>query len=150
MKEFSMMKVVAVSVSSEKGVKKDNVPEITVVVDSGVENDAHAGLFPQRQVSLLAQESIDVMVRRGLTLAPGDFAENITTSGLELHVLPLGARLKIGPEAVLEVSQIGKSCHHGCAVRQTAGSCIMPTHGIFGRVIRPGRIRPGDAIAVEA
>ncbi|MDR2946500.1 MAG: MOSC domain-containing protein [Candidatus Adiutrix sp.] len=144
------MKVVAVSVSAHKGVKKDNVPEIRVLLDQGVENDAHAGFDPKRQVSLLAQESIDIMKAQGLPeLRPGDFAENITTSGLELHTLPLGAVFRIGPEAVLELSQIGKTCHHGCAIKQTTGSCIMPTQGIFGRVVKEGPIRPGDTIVIE-
>jgi MOSC domain-containing protein YiiM len=144
------MKVLAVSISAQKGVKKINQPQIKVLLEQGVENDAHIGAEPLRQVSLLAQESIDIMKNQGLPgLLPGDFAENITTEGLELHTLPLGTRLRLGPEAVLVVSQIGKTCHHGCAIKQTAGSCIMPTHGIFGRVETPGLIRPGDSIAVE-
>ncbi|MDR1044275.1 MAG: MOSC domain-containing protein [Candidatus Adiutrix sp.] len=143
------MKVLAVSISERQGTKKENQEQIVVLKDRGVANDAHLGLDPKRQVSLLAQESVEIMKRQGLDLRPGDFAENITTEGLELHTLPLGARLKIGPEAVLEVSQIGKTCHHGCAIRQSAGSCIMPSHGIFGRVRTPGRIRPGDEIVVE-
>ncbi len=143
------MKVVAVSTSLKKGVKKDNVPEIRLLKDHGVEGDAHAGPDPKRQVSLLALESIETMrAQTGLSLNPGDFAENITTEGLELHALPLGTRLAIGPEAVLEVSQIGKTCHHGCAIKQSAGSCIMPTRGIFGRVIREGAIRPQDEITI--
>ncbi len=141
------MKVAAVSTSLEKGVKKNNVPEIRLLLDQGVAGDAHAGLDPKRQVSLLAMESIEIMrSQTGLALNPGDFAENISTEGLELHTLPLGTRLRIGPEAVLEVSQIGKTCHHGCAIKQSTGSCIMPTHGIFGRVAREGTIRPGDEI----
>ncbi len=144
------MKVLAVSLSAETGVVKENKPQIRVLLDQGVENDAHLGLDPTRQVSLLAQESIEIMKQRGLlTLKPGDFAENITTEGLELHTLPIGTRLRLGPEAVLAVSQIGKTCHHGCAIKQTTGSCIMPTHGIFGRVVVPGVIRPGDDIVVE-
>lgn len=143
------MKVIAVSTSAVKGVKKENVPQITLVADSGVAGDAHAGVDPKRQVSLLAQESIDLAAAKsGLRFKPGDFAENITTAGLELHTLPLGTRLKIGGEAVLEVSQIGKTCHTGCAIKQATGECIMPTRGIFGRVAVPGTIRPGDAITV--
>jgi MOSC domain-containing protein YiiM len=143
------MKVIAVSTSRETGVKKTNVPEIRLVMDRGVMDDAHAGLDPKRQVSLLAMESIDIMrAQTGLTLNPGDFAENITTEGQELHTLPLGTRLKIGDEAILEVSQIGKTCHHGCAIKQSTGSCIMPTHGIFGRVIQEGAIHPGDEIVL--
>jgi MOSC domain-containing protein YiiM len=148
--EVIIMKVVAVSTSQKTGVKKENVPEIRLVLDNGVAGDAHAGLDPKRQVSLLALESIDIMrAQTNLTLNPGDFAENITTTGLELHTLPLGTLLKIGAQAVLAVSQIGKTCHHGCAIKQSTGSCIMPTHGIFGRVVTEGVIRPGDTITVE-
>ncbi len=143
------MKVLAVSISAQKGVKKENQAVIDLVLDQGVAGDAHLGLDPRRQVSLLARESIDLMTAEGLELSPGDFAENITTEGLELHTLPLGTRLLIGPQAVLEVSQIGKTCHHGCAIKQTTGSCIMPTHGIFGRVVAAGSIRPGDPIEVK-
>ena len=142
------MKVLAVSTSLKKGVKKINQPQIKVLLDQGVEGDAHIGLEPKRPVSLLAQESVDLMLKELPNLKPGDFAENITTQGLELHTLPLGSRLRIGPEAVLEVSQIGKTCHHGCAIKQTTGSCIMPTQGIFGRVIAEGIIKPGDEITL--
>ena len=144
------MKVLAVSTSVEKGVKKINQVQIKVLPDQGVEGDAHLGIDPRRQVSLLAQESVDLMKSELPELKPGDFAENITTEGLELHTLPLGTRLRIGPEAVLEVSQIGKTCHHGCAIKQSTGSCIMPSRGIFGRVLVEGLIRPGDEIVVEA
>ena len=143
------MKVLAVSTGAALGVKKENQPEITLIRDFGAAGDAHAGLDPRRQVSLLAWESIELMAGRGLEPAPGDFAENITTEGLELHTLPLGAILKLGPSARLEVSQIGKTCHHGCAVKTILGDCIMPRRGIFGRVVSPGPIRPGDAIEVE-
>jgi len=143
------MRVLAVSTSARTGVKKENQERIDLVLDQGVAGDAHLGLDPKRQVSLLAQESVDLMKKEGLELHPGDFAENITTEGLELHTLPLGTRLRLGPEAVLEISQIGKTCHHGCAIKQSTGSCIMPTQGIFGRVIQTGSIRPGDAITVE-
>ncbi len=142
------MKVFAVSTSRETGVKKENAPEVRLALAKGIEGDAHAGLSPKREVSLLALESIETMRDKGLTLQPGDFAENITTVGVELHTLPLGTRLEIGAEAVLEVSQIGKTCHHGCAIKQTTGSCIMPTHGIFGKVVKEGLIRPGDEIRI--
>lgn len=144
------MKVLAVSTSEEKGVKKINQAQIKILLDQGVEGDAHLGLEARRQVSLLAQESVELMKKELPGLKPGDFAENITTEGLELHTLPLGTRLKIGPEAVLEVSQIGKTCHHGCAIKQSTGSCIMPSRGIFGRVMAEGVIRPGDEIVLEA
>ncbi len=147
MKEGTKGRVVAVSVSREKGVQKENVPVIRLLPDFGVEGDAHAG--SERQVSLLAQESIDKMKTAGLILNPGDFAENITTLGLDVPGLPVGARLALGPEAEVEVTQIGKSCHHGCAIRQTVGDCVMPREGVFVRVLKGGAVRPGETIEVR-
>jgi MOSC domain-containing protein YiiM len=139
--------VVAVSTSATKGVKKDNAPEVRVVENFGLEGDAHAGDW-HRQVSLLAVESIDKMRRRGLDLQPGDFAENLTTQGIDIPNLPVGTRLRIGNEVVLEVTQIGKACHHGCAIKQAVGDCVMPREGIFARVLRGGMIHPADLIEV--
>lgn len=140
--------VVAVSVSAQKGVVKENVPEITLVVEHGVAGDAHAE-GGKRQVSLLAQESIDKMRAKGAAVKPGDFAENITTRGLPLDSLPVGTRLRLGAEAQVVISQIGKACHHGCAIRELVGDCIMPREGVFARVLRGGVVRPGDPIIVE-
>ncbi|MBW2061807.1 MAG: MOSC domain-containing protein [Deltaproteobacteria bacterium] len=141
------MKVVAVSISRAKGVKKENVPFSRLIVNHGLEDDAHAGDW-HRQVSLLAQESIDKMKAEGLDLAPGDFAENITTQGLDLTGLKIGTRVRIGPEAVLELTQIGKECHSGCAILKAVGKCVMPTEGVFFKVITPGKVRPGDEIVI--
>lgn len=102
-----------------------------------------------RQVSLLAVESIEKMKALGLDVGPGDFAENITTSGINLVDLPLGTRLKIGPEAVGEVTQIGKECHSRCAIYYQAGDCVMPREGIFIRILKGGTIRAGDTIEVD-
>lgn len=140
-------RVVAVSISRTTGVSKDNIPEAEVVVGFGLRGDAHGGDW-HRQVSLLAQESIDQMRARGWQLRPGDFAENITTRGLDLANLPVGTRLRIGAAVELEVTQIGKACHHGCAIRQQVGDCVMPREGIFARVLQGGIIRPGDPIEV--
>jgi MOSC domain-containing protein YiiM len=140
-------RIVAVSVSKTKGVKKTNVPQARVVVGHGLEGDAHAGDW-HRQISLLAQESIDRMQQMGLILAPGDFAENLTTSGLEVFTLPIGVKLRIGPEVELEVTQIGKTCHQGCAIREQVGDCVMPREGIFTRVLVGGVVQPGDPIEV--
>ena len=140
-------RIVAVSVSATTGVKKDNVTQVRVVVNFGLEGDAHAGDW-HRQVSLLAQESIDKMRQRGLTLQPGDFAENITTQGIDLPNLPVGTRLRLGDEVELEVTQIGKACHHGCAIKQAVGDCVMPREGIFARVLRGGLVHPADRIEV--
>lgn len=140
-------KVLRVSISDEKGVPKKNVEEVRLMVEWGVEGDAHAGAW-HRQVSLLAMESIKKMQEKGLEVRPGDFAENITTEGLDLLSLPIGTRLRVGGEALLEVTQIGKECHIGCAIFQQVGQCIMPTEGIFARVIEGGKVRPGDLIQV--
>ncbi|MCX7911504.1 MAG: MOSC domain-containing protein [Dehalococcoidales bacterium] len=140
--------VVAVCVSKKKGTSKQPVPEIAVKENYGVVGDAHAEEGAVRQVSLLAMESIARMQGKGFSFKPGDFAENITTQGIDLARLAIGARLRVGGEVVLEVSQIGKECHTACAVRRLVGDCIMPREGIFARVIRGGRIRPEDPVAV--
>ena len=139
--------VVAVCVSSEKGVRKRPVEVVSVVPEHGIEGDAHAGAT-HRQMSLLAEESIEKMRASGLELAPGDFAENITTRGIDLPGLPVGTRLNINA-VELEVSQIGKECHAACEIREIVGDCIMPREGIFARVISGGKIRPGDTIKVN-
>jgi MOSC domain-containing protein YiiM len=116
--------------------------------EHGVEGDAHAGAW-HRQVSLLAQESIDKMTAQGLDVGPGDFAENVTVSGVEVAALPLGTTLELG-EALVEVTQIGKECHTRCAIYQQAGDCVMPREGIFVRVLRGGRVAPGEVVRVRA
>ncbi len=141
-----MAKVVAVCTSPDKGMRKKNVGE-AMIVSTGIEGDAHAGDW-HRQVSLLAMESIDKMTAKGLDVGPGDFAENITTEGIELTILPIGTRLRLG-EALLEVSQIGKTCHSHCAIYEQAGDCVMPREGIFGKVLEGGRVAVGDSVAVE-
>lgn len=140
-------RVAAVSMSNRKGVVKHNVPEAHLLVEHGLAGDAHAGGW-HRQVSLLAIESIDKMRAAGADVKPGDFAENITTRGIAVDALPIGTHLKIGAEAELVVTQIGKACHKGCAIRDLVGDCIMPREGIFARVIKGGRVRPGDVIEV--
>lgn len=143
-------KVIGVNISKEKGVIKESIPEGFFQEDHGLVGDAHAGKW-HRQVSLLAQESIDKMTKIGIEgLCSGKFAENITTEGLILHKLKVGTRLKIG-ETIQEVTQIGKECHSGCAIKVQVGQCIMPTEGIFTRVIQSGEIKVGDSIfSVEA
>jgi len=140
-----MAKVVAVSVSEKKGMRKTNVTSARVVEDFGIEGDAHASSDWHRQVSMLAIESIDKMRKAGLDVGPGDFAENITTEGIDLVSLPIGARLRIG-DIEGEVSQIGKECHDRCAIYKQAGDCVMPREGIFMKVIRGGVIAPGDEV----
>jgi cyclic pyranopterin phosphate synthase len=140
--------VVTVNVSAAKGERKKPVPEVTLKEQHGIVGDAHAGDW-HRQVSLLAQESIDTMVEKGLDVGPGDFAENITTMGIEVFTLPIGTTLDLG-EALVQVTQIGKECHSRCAIYHQAGDCVMPREGIFVRVLRGGRVASGDAIKVLA
>ena len=138
----------AVCISDVKGVVKKPVPEITVRINHGIEGDAHAGDW-HRQVSLLADESVDKLRDRIPELSAGVFAENILTRGICLYELPVGTRLRIG-KTLLEVTQIGKICHDsGCAIRKQTGDCVMPREGIFAIVIEEGVIKAGDDIAVE-
>ncbi len=143
-----MGKVISLNISKKKGVNKEPVDSVNLRVDHGIEGDAHAGDW-HRQVSLLAQESIDFMRAKGLELEPGAFAENITTEGIELATLPIGTKLSAG-KVELEVTQIGKKCHKGCAIFQQVGDCIMPREGIFAKVLKPGTITAGDDITVLA
>ena len=142
-----MGRVVAVSVSEKKGMRKKNVEKAYCKRDYGIDGDAHASSDWHRQVSLLAVESIEKMRDAGLDVGPGDFAENVTTEGVDLVSLPLGTRLRVG-EAEGEVSQIGKKCHSHCAIYELAGDCIMPKEGIFIKVSRSGWIRPGDEVVL--
>ena len=139
--------VVSINTSEYTGVIKKPVKEATFL-EGGIQQDAHFGKSEIKQVSLLAEESIDKLRAMGMELNPGMFAENITTEGIELHTLPVGTRLRIG-ETIQEVSQIGKECHTGCAIKQTTGTCVMPTEGIFTRVIKGGIVRPGDPIEIQ-
>ena len=141
-----MAKVKAVCISEKKGTRKTEVPSINVVVNHGIVGDAHAGNW-HRQISLLAEESIDNMRQSGLVLTPGAFAENIVTEGIELKSLAVGTKLKVG-NTVLEVTQIGKECHNDCEIKKSAGKCVMPTEGIFAIVITEGIISPGDDVEV--
>ena len=139
--------IVAVSLSKKKGIRKENMPEGLLVEEHGFEGDAHAGRW-HRQVSLLAIESIDKIRAKGLDVGPGDFAENITTRGIDLVHLPVGTQLKVGENVLMEVTQIGKECHTRCAIYYQAGDCVMPREGIFTRVLKGGTVKEGDPIAV--
>lgn len=143
-----MTKIVAVCKSEKKGTRKTPQAEITIEKDYGVAGDAHADCQTHRQVSLLAMESIDKMRGKGLELHPGDFAENLTTQGIDLCSLPIGTKFRVGKGVVLEMTQIGKECHKGCAIRELVGDCIMPREGIFAKVIRGGTVKPGDTIKI--
>jgi molybdenum cofactor synthesis domain-containing protein len=143
-----MAKIVAVCTSTEKGQRKNNVGESMLIKNLGLEGDAHAG-FAHRQVSLLAEESIAKMTAKGLDVGPGDFAENLTTTGIDLAGLPIGTRLQAGPEAILRVTQIGKECHDRCAIYYQAGDCVMPREGIFAEVLAGGKIKVGDGLDIK-
>ncbi len=143
-----MAKIIAVCRSEKKGTRKEAVAEGRLKENYGLSGDAHADLNTHRQVSLLAVESINKMRSLGLDIGPGDFAENLTTEGIELILLSLGTRLKVGEAAILEVSQIGKKCHSGCAIFRQVGKCVMPKEGVFARVIREGVVKPGDEVKV--
>lgn len=138
--------VLAVCTSLNKGERKKPVPTVELVVEHGIAGDAHAGDW-HRQVSLLAQESIDKMRAMGLSVSAGDFAENITTTGIDLVSLPIGSRLSLG-SALLEVTQIGKECHTRCAIYYQAGDCVMPKEGIFARVLAGGVVAAGTGIVL--
>ncbi len=140
-------RIVAVSVSDRKGVVKHNVTWARLVVDRGLEGDAHAE-GGCRQVSLLSKASIEKMIALGAAVRPGDFAENLTVDGISVMDLPVGTRLKVGPEAEVEITQIGKACHQGCAIREQVGDCVMPREGVFARILKGGVVSPGDMIEV--
>ncbi|WP_429885252.1 MOSC domain-containing protein [Geoalkalibacter halelectricus] len=140
--------VVAVCTSPGKGERKKDVGQGVLVADHGLEGDGHGGDW-HRQVSLLGMESIAKMRAAGLDVGPGDFAENLTTRGLDLCRLPLGTVLQVGAEALLEITQIGKICHDRCAIYYQAGDCVMPKEGIFAVVRRGGPVAKGDALIVR-
>lgn len=141
-----MAKVIAVCRSDKKGTRKQVVPEGSFKEEFGMLTDAHADCNTHRQVSLLATESIEKMRQLGLNVGPGDFAENLTTEEIDLVTLPVGTRLAVGKNVVLEISQIGKECHTRCAIFQQVGTCIMPEEGVFARVIKGGTVTAGDDI----
>ena len=141
-------KVFAVCISANKGERKKPVEVVELKENHGIVGDAHSGEW-HRQVSLLAMESIQKMQQKGLDVVSGDFAENITTEGIDLPSLPIGTRLAIG-ETLAEVTQIGKECHTRCSIYYQAGDCVMPREGIFVKIIKGGHVKKGDAIEVVA
>lgn len=142
-----MGEILAVCISDKRGIQKKPVPVINCVKDHGIKEDAHAGDW-HRQISLLADESAAIMREKGVSIGPGDFAENVLTRGIEVKTLPIGTRMRVGDSVVLEVTQIGKECHQHCAIYQAAGDCVMPREGIFAIVIEEGAIKAGDEINV--
>ena len=143
-----MATILAVNISEKKGTPKKSIPEGILIENFGLEGDAHAGKW-HRQISLLAVESIEkAKGMRTDGLCHGVFAENLTTEGITLYTLPVGTLLSVGDESILEVTQIGKECHEGCAISKLVGQCVMPREGIFAKVIKGGTVRPGDKIRV--
>jgi len=137
--------IVSVNLSERKTVRKTPGTAGMLVLDRGFEGDAHAGDW-HRQVSLLAKESIGKMQAKGLDVDKGDFAENITTEGIDLLALPVGSVLRLSRGPVLEISQIGKVCHNKCAIYYQAGDCVMPREGVFAVVREAGPVEVGDTI----
>ncbi len=127
--------------------RKKNIGRGVLIENHGLEGDAHSGPW-HRQVSLLALESINKMIDKGLNVGPGDFAENLTVEGIDLVSLPLGSKLKIGEDCIAEVTQIGKECHNRCSIYYQAGDCVMPREGIFVKIIRGGAVKVGDIIEI--
>jgi len=146
--KIEMMKIVAVCISNKKGCKKKAVAEGTLKRGYGIIGDAHANNDSHRQVSLLAISSIEKMRKMGAEVGPGDFAENLTIEGIELFTLPVGTRLGIGDDIILEMTQIGKECHDHCAIFKQVGTCVMPTEGVFTKVIKGGVVKVGDKLEI--
>ncbi|MGB3211661.1 MAG: MOSC domain-containing protein [Desulforhopalus sp.] len=142
-----MSRIKAISISDRKGIRKKNIDSTHLIAGSGLQDDAHAGKW-HRQVSFLAEESIETMRAKGLDVVAGNFAENITTEGLDLTSLAVGVHLKIG-ESELVISQLGKICHTRCAIYHQAGDCVMPREGIFAVVVKGGSIQVGDGIEIQ-
>jgi molybdopterin adenylyltransferase len=147
MKETQRGKVLAVNISEDKGTKKTNIQSCSLLKDFGLRGDAHAGPW-HRQVSLLANESIEKMRAKGLNVGHGDFAENITTEAVDLVHLPIGTEIRIGNSVILRVTQIGKECHERCAIYYQAGDCVMPKEGIFAEVVSEGEVKVEDEIVI--
>jgi MOSC domain-containing protein YiiM len=141
------VKIVSIAVSKKKGTPKTPVEEAYLSKDHGLEGDAHAGPW-HRQVSLLASESIEEARRQGLDVGFGDFAENIATTGIDWKNIPIGTRVRLGGDVIIEITQIGKECHNRCAIYYKAGDCIMPREGVFARVLIEGPIKCGDPIEI--
>ena len=141
-----MGKVIATCISEIRGVQKKNVHTVKVVEGYGIENDAHGGNW-HRQISLLSWDKIEAFRKKGAEVDDGAFGENLVVEGIDFKTLPLGTKFRCG-DVVLELTQIGKECHHGCAIAQAVGTCIMPTEGVFARVLKGGPVRVGDRLVV--
>jgi len=141
------MKIVSIAISTKKGTRKSQIDQASLIQNHGIEGDAHAGPW-HRQVSFLASESIESSKKKGLDVTFGDFAENIATSGVNWKKVPVGTLVQLGDWAIVKITQIGKECHNKCAIYYLAGDCIMPREGIFGQVLKGGKIRRGEMIRI--
>jgi len=141
-------RIKAISLSKERGMQKTNVPRAELKTDFGIIGDAHSGNW-HRQVSLLGIESINEMIAKGAKVTPGNFAENITTEGIDLCALKIGSKLRLGTDVELEITQLGKECHSRCEIFEQIGDCIMPREGIFARVLKGGSISVSDTIEIN-
>jgi MOSC domain-containing protein YiiM len=139
-------RIFRISISPQKGEKKKNINEVDLIAGEGIDGDAHGR--SHRPVSLLPHESFVKVEHPDLVVNPGDFAENITTLGLDFTNVGIGTRLGLGSSVELEVIQIGKKCHNGCIIRQLVGDCIMPREGVFAKVLSGGKLREGDSIRI--
>lgn len=141
-----MGKVISTNISEIRGIQKHNVGKVKLIEDYGIENDAHAGKW-HRQVSLLSHEKIEAFRAKGAEVKDGAFGENIVVSGIDFKSLPVGTRFKCN-DVILEMTQIGKECHHGCEIFQKMGECIMPKEGVFAKIIQGGEIAVGDEMTI--
>jgi MOSC domain-containing protein YiiM len=141
-------RIIAVCISTDKGVRKTPCPSGVFLENYGMASDAHAERGIKRQVSLLSVDSIEKMKSMGLNVGPGDFAENLTVEGIELYTLLPGTKLAVGGEVILEISQIGKACHTGCAIFKEVGKCIMPKEGVFATVLKGGEVKTDDPVEI--
>ena len=141
------MKIVSIAISKKKGTRKTQIDQATLIQNHGLEGDAHAGPW-HRQVSFLAAESIEASKKKGFDVTFGDYAENIATKGINWQKVPFGTLISVGDSAIVKITQIGKKCHKKCAIYYLSGDCIMPKEGIFGRVIKGGKIQRGDIVQI--
>ncbi len=140
-----MGKIEALCISESKGERKHPVESVQLLAEHGIEGDGHAGDW-HRQISLLSAEDIETVRQKGLPdIKPGDFAENIIVSGIDLSEFGIGTRFKLG-DTILSITQIGKECHTPCKIYYQTGDCIMPRLGLFARVEKGGEVHPGDPI----
>ncbi len=142
-------KVLSVNISEKKGTKKKNVGSVRLAKKWGIVSDGHAGDW-HRQISLLSKKSIEKIRDKGLPVEYGDFAENLSIEGIDLHLLPVGTALAVGESVIIRITQVGKECHTRCNIFYQVGDCVMPREGVFAEVLQEGEVKVGDIIQVVA